>query len=129
MFRLIAVTSIYIRYYLHRYMPTNILASFIRTQRGQKWGLPVMLLGLVYFYAASLCIQLIEHGAPGWLHLLVLLAIWNGFKMLWLCLISLLWFSRARLIEAAARRRQNRASGLFTGELPQRVVAKPVRVS
>ena len=40
MFRLIWVAGIHTRYFLRRYMPTNILLDAIRTRRGLKWGCP-----------------------------------------------------------------------------------------
>lgn len=36
MFRLIWIDSVYARYFLRRYMPTNILLDLIRTRRGLK---------------------------------------------------------------------------------------------
>ncbi|WP_119296298.1 sulfate permease [Brevibacterium casei] len=112
MFRLLIVVSIHIRNFLRRYMPTNILADLIRTRRGMKWGPAAMMLAIPYFAAAVWLVGLIDQGAPGWLHLLVLLTIWNGFKMLYLGPASVAWLTRARLREAAARRRQQRAAPL-----------------
>lgn len=54
MFRLICIASVYTRYFLRRYMPTNMFLDAIRTRRGLKWGVPAMLLALPYLYAASL---------------------------------------------------------------------------
>lgn len=110
MFRLLVVVSIYVRNFLRRYMPTNILADAIRARRGMKWGPAVMLLAIPYFAAAVWITGLIDQGAPGWLHLLVLLTIWDGFKMLWLGPASIIWLIRARLHEAGAHRRQLRAA-------------------
>lgn len=44
MFRLIWTASVYTRYFLRRYMPTNILLDAIRTHRSLKWGVPATLL-------------------------------------------------------------------------------------
>ncbi len=115
MFRLLIVVSIHVRNFLRRYMPTNILADAIRTRRGMKWGLAVMLLAIPYFAAAFWLAGLIDQGAPGWRHLLVLLTIWNGFKMLWLGPASIAWLIRTRLREAGARGRQRRAAALSSG--------------
>jgi hypothetical protein len=65
MFRLIWIGSVYTRYFLRRYMPTNILLELIRTRGGLKWGVPAMLLALPYLYVASFLTVLIEDGAPG----------------------------------------------------------------
>ena len=77
MLRLIWALSVHTRYFLRRYMPTNILLDTIRTRRGLRWGLPAMLLAIPYLYAANLCVQLLTGGGPGWLHLLVLPFICN----------------------------------------------------
>ena len=70
MIRLIWSASVHIGYFMRRYMPTNNVLDAIRTRRGLKWGFPAMLLTLSYLYVASFCVQLIEAGAPGWLHLI-----------------------------------------------------------
>jgi hypothetical protein len=80
MCRLIWALSVRTRYFVRRYMPTNILLDAIRTRRGLKWGTPAMLLAIPYLYAASICVQLIADGVNGWLHLLVLLFIYNAMK-------------------------------------------------
>ncbi|NKE10717.1 MULTISPECIES: sulfate permease [Kocuria] len=82
-----------------------------RARRGMKWGPVAMLLAVPYFAAAAVWLAgLIDQGAPSWLHLFVLLTIWNGFKMLWLGPTSVAWLTRARFREAGARRRQRRAA-------------------
>ena len=114
MFRLLVAGSLRIRYFLRRYMPTNILADAIHTKRGMKWGPVTMLLAIPYFAVAVWLVGLIEQGAPGWLHLLVLLTVWNGCKMLWLGPASVAWLIRTRLGEAGGRRRQRRAAARGT---------------
>lgn len=54
MFRLLWIASVRMRYFMRRYMPTNILLDLIRSRRGLKWGLPAMLLALPYLYLESL---------------------------------------------------------------------------
>ncbi|MDZ5079162.1 sulfate permease [Nesterenkonia sp. HG001] len=115
MLRLLIVVSLHARNFLRCYMPTNILADAIRARRGMKWGPAVMLLAVPYFTAAIWLAGLIDRGAPGWLHLVVLLTIWNGFKMLWLGPASVAWLIRARLREAGAHRREGRAAALSSG--------------
>ncbi len=108
MTRLLWALSAHARYYLRRYMPTNIALDAIRTRRGLKWGIPAMLLAVPYFLAANYCITLIEDGGPGWLNLLVLLFCWNALKFLIMGPISLALLIRARLEESATRRRDRR---------------------
>ena len=82
-----------------RYAPTNLLLNAIRTRRGLKWGVPAMLLAGVYFYAAAICTTIINDGGTGWLHLLVLLFVWNAFKFLWIGPVSLVQLVHARSAE------------------------------
>ncbi len=103
--RLIFAATVNTRDFLRRYMPTNILLDAIRTRRGLKWGVPAMLLAVPYLLLASICVQLIADGGPGWLHLVVLWAIWNMFKVLWIGPVSLVLLIRARIRETVAARR------------------------
>ena len=64
MFRLLWIASVHTRYFLRRFMPTNILLDLIRSRRGLKWGLPAMLLALPYLYLASLFNLLAMDGGP-----------------------------------------------------------------
>jgi hypothetical protein len=68
MVRLLWALSVRTRYFLRRYTPTNVLIDAIRTRRGLKWGIPAMLLAVPYLLAASLCVNTIENGGPGWLN-------------------------------------------------------------
>lgn len=110
MLRLLWAASVRIRYFLRRYMPTNILLDLIRTRRGLKWGIPAMLLAAPYLLAASVCTSIIEDGGPGWLNLLVLLFIWNALKFVWIGPVSLVLLVRVRIQEATARRRARRGN-------------------
>lgn len=109
MFRLIWAASIHTRYFLRRYMPTNIALDAIRTRRGLKWGVPAMLLAVPYLYAASLLTVLIDDGAPGWLYLLVLLFIWNALKFAIMGPVSVVLLLRARAAEWRPRRATGRS--------------------
>ncbi|WFN95186.1 sulfate permease [Gordonia sihwensis] len=108
MLRLLWAMSVRTRYFLRRYMPTNILLDLIRIRRGLKWGIPAMLLAVPYLLAASICTNLIADGGPGWLNLLVLLFIWNAMKFLIMGPVSLALLVRVRIQEAVARRRARR---------------------
>lgn len=110
MLRLLWAASVRTRFFLRRYMPTNILLDLIRTRRGLKWGIPAMLLAVPYLLAASICTNLIADGGPGWLNLLVLLFLWNAIKFLIMGPVSLVLLVRVRVQEAAARRRERRQS-------------------
>jgi len=82
MIRLLWALSVRTRYFLRRYMPTNVLLDAIRTRRGLKWGVPAMLLAVPYLLVASICVNFIEDDGPGWLNLLVLLLLWNSMKLI-----------------------------------------------
>ena len=36
---------------MRRYMPTNIALDALRSRRGLKWGIPAMLIAILYLYA------------------------------------------------------------------------------
>lgn len=108
MFRLIWITSIHLRSFLRRWMPTNILLDKLRTRRGLKWGPLALLLAAVYFYLASLVTVAIDSGWSRWFYLIVIMLVWNGFKMLWIAPISLIMLIRIRRQEARVRRGHTR---------------------
>ena len=97
MIRLLWTASVEVRYFLRRYMPSNIVLDVLRTRQGLKWGIPAMLLAVPYFYAAAICTTTINDGGPGWLYLLVLLFVWNAFKFLWIGPASAVQLASARV--------------------------------
>jgi len=109
MFRLLWAASVATRYFLRRYMPTNIALDAIRTRRGLKWGIPAMLAAGPYLLAASICTNLIADGGPGWLNLLVILFVWNAMKFIIMGPVSLALLVHARVREANSARRSRRA--------------------
>ena len=68
MLRLIWIASLYTRASKRRFMPTNIVLDKLRTRGGFKWGVPAMLLAVVYFYLAALMSVLVDGGASKWLY-------------------------------------------------------------
>lgn len=123
MIRLIWVASEHTRYFLRRYMPTNILLDAIRTRRGFKWGAPAMLLAVPYLLIANVCTGLIDNGAPGWLHLVVLWAIWCALKMLWIGPSSVVMLIRSRIREAVAARHAKASHAVGADDAEKRVLA------
>jgi hypothetical protein len=111
MLRLLWALSVRTRYFLRRYMPTNILLDLLRTRRGLKWGIPAMFLAAPYLLAASICVNLIAGGGPGWLNLLVLLFCWNALKFIAIGPVSLALLARTQLREHRERRAP-RGSGI-----------------
>lgn len=92
--------SIRTRAILRRWMPTNILLDKIRTRRGLKWGIPAMLLGGVYLFAAVVCITFIGGGRSEWFYVGFLLMLWNALKFIFMGPISVVLLARVRLHEA-----------------------------
>lgn len=109
MIRQLWTVSVHTRAFLRRYMPTNILLDAIRTRRGLKWGVPAMLLAVPYLLAASAFTALIADGGPGWLHILVLLFLWNTMKIIIMGPVSVVLLVRVRVQEAVERTRARRS--------------------
>ncbi len=109
MFRLIWAASIHTRDFPHRYMPTNIVLNRLCTRRGLRWGVPAMLLAIPCLAVANILTILIENGAPGWFHLLMLLCIWNAFKFLVMGPVSVVLLVRARTAKRRDRRLLSRS--------------------
>lgn len=106
MIRLLWAASAQVRYFLRRYMPSNIILDLLRTRHGLKWGVPAMLLAIPYLAIAHWCTTLVDGGAPGWLHLVVLVCIWNALKMTLFGPVSLVLLVKARARERRARRQR-----------------------
>ena len=67
-----------------------------------------------YLAIAFWCTTLIENGAPGWLHLVVLLCIWNALKMMAIGPVSVVLLVRARAREYRAQRQELAPLGELT---------------
>ena len=80
MFQLLIVFVSRIYAFFQRCMPTNILIRATHTRRGLKWGVPAMLLGVVYIVIAAVLAQWVAGRGPGWINVLVLLCLWNALK-------------------------------------------------
>src|SRR5680860_735186 len=63
------------------YAPSNRLAWRLRARGGLGSALAAMAAGAAYLFAAASCTVLLDGGGPGWLNVLVLLFIWNAFKL------------------------------------------------
>ncbi|WP_454114727.1 sulfate permease [Microbacterium lacticum] len=110
--------SIRTRVFLRRWMPTNVLLDKIRSRSGLKWGVPGMLLGAVYIFAAAYCTTLISHGWSEWLHIPFAIALWNGLKFLLMGPVSVILLLRARIREAHARRHDRRHAAASPQQIP-----------
>ncbi|WP_166880620.1 sulfate permease [Salinibacterium sp. ZJ450] len=108
MFRLLWVFSVRVSIFFWRNMPTNILLNALRMRRGLKWGVPGILLAVPYLVAAWLCSAWVAGGGPGWVHLLVLLFVWNALKFIANGPITLVLLLRARQVEHQARKAYER---------------------
>lgn len=90
MLRSIWMLSIHVHGSFQHDMPSNRLLAAMRTLRGLKWGVPVMLVGVLDLAVAIVCTILIDRRAPEWLRLVVLWGIWKAFKFVLYGPISLL---------------------------------------
>lgn len=80
MFRLIVQLATSIRATM-AHAPSNRLVSRLRARGGLGSALTVMTAGAAYLFAAATCTVLLDRGGPGWLNVLVLLFIWDAFKL------------------------------------------------
>lgn len=103
------VSSIYA--FFQRTMPTNMIIRATHTRRGLKWGVPTMLLAVVYVVIAAALAQWVAGGGTGWVNLLVLLCLWNALKFLVNGPVTLVRLARVRAIE-----RRNRQAGVESNE-------------
>ncbi len=117
MIRLLWTASVEVRYFLRRYMPSNIVLDLLRTRQGLKWGIPATLLAVPYLVVAHWCTMLIDSGGPGWLHLVVLVCIWNALKMTLFGPMSLMMLVKVRARERRARRQRERGGAPALPEL------------
>ena len=84
-----------IHYYLRAHAPTNILLRRLRSREGLKWAiLAALALVPAYLFAAAIASGAIADGGPGWLHLAVLLFLWNAMKFASACVMIPLWWLR-----------------------------------
>ncbi len=104
MIRLLWTASVEVRSFLRRYMPSNIVLDLLRTRQGLKWGIPAMLLAVPYLTVAHWCTTTIDSGGPGWLHLVVLVCLWNSFKMVLFGPVSVVLLVKARVRDRRAQR-------------------------
>lgn len=107
MFQLLIAFVSRIYAFFQRSMPTNILIRATHTRRGLKWGVPAMLLTVVYIVIAAALAQWVAGDAPGWINLLVLLCLWNALKFVVNGPITAIRLARVR-----ARERRYRAGTL-----------------
>lgn len=78
-----------------------MIAGFIRTRRGHKWGIPIAaVLVPAYAFAFGRIAETAIASHTYWLYLLALLMFWNIGKFLSLGIVSV-----ALLVQAAARER------------------------
>lgn len=104
MFRLLIAFVSRIYALFQRTMPTNLIIRATHTRRGLKWGVPAMLLAVVYVVIAAALAQWIADGAPGWINLIVLVCLWNALKFVVNGPITLTRLLRRRAVEGRAQR-------------------------
>ncbi|MCL2489152.1 MAG: hypothetical protein FWF36_00255 [Propionibacteriaceae bacterium] len=116
------VTTAY--WWLHAHAPTNRLVQRVRSAPRLGWTPICLLIALACLTTAAGLGAAIQHGAPGWLNLAVLAALWDGVKIGCLAPANVAWTIRARL----ACRRYNQqtdaamreAASMADGTVPAR---------
>ncbi len=111
MFQLLIAFVSRIYAFFQRTMPTNMMIRAMHARRGLKWGVPAMLLAVVYVVIAAALAQWVAGGAPGWINLLVLVCLWNALKFAVNGPVTLVRLVRVRAIE-----RRYRDTGVTSGE-------------
>ena len=80
-----------------RWLPSNILVRRVRTRRGLRWGMPLALLGLVYFIA--------QLGGSPWWYIGVAVCWWTALKLVGHGLYATVMLPIVRAQESLAVRR------------------------
>lgn len=70
----------------------------------------------------------LTHRAPGWLHLVVLWAIWNMLKMLWIGPVSAVLLIRVRVRESVTARRERASSPAEADDAEERAVVDAIGI-
>ena len=105
-------TALTARFYygLRGFMPTNILIDAIHTRRGLKWGVPAMLLAVPYALVAQYFQGVMAAGGPEWLHIPIMICLWNIIKFVVNGPVTVLKLVVVRVREAFARHREAKAA-------------------
>ncbi len=91
-----------------RYAPSNRLLTWLRRRENLKWGVPFMLLGVVYLLLAATMTAWARNGGPGWANPVLLWGLCNAMKFLAFGPWSLLLLATARVRESLKRQRMRR---------------------
>lgn len=107
-------------------LPANRLVHRLRRHPTRRGAGVALLLGAAYLLAGVLCAAGAASGGPGWLHLGVLLFLWNALKLISHALLA--------AVRSLARRRAGRpvppvlGDGVDAGDERGRGVSLPVEV-
>jgi hypothetical protein len=82
-------------YWLQDHTPTNRWVARLRANPTWRGCAASLALGLVCLVAAGTLGTLIQHGAPGWLNLVVLILGYDAIKLTVLAPVGLVWVARA----------------------------------
>lgn len=95
-----------------RWLPSNILVGRVRTRAGLRWGIPLALLGLVYFAVGVVCAGMVQTGGPGWWYAPMAVCWWTALKLVGHGLFATVMLPVARTNENLAVRRALREERL-----------------
>jgi hypothetical protein len=118
MFALIVQLATTIRAVL-AHAPSNRLTSRLRTRGGLGSALAAIAAGAAYLFATVICTMLLDRGGPGWLNVLVLLFIWNAFKLTFAGPAILVARARQRMARRRSPRKAHASADEVGGEVVQ----------
>jgi hypothetical protein len=98
-----------------RWLPSNILIRRVRTRAGLRFGIPLALLGGVYFIAGLGCLGAVRLGGPGWWYLAMAVCWWTAAKLIGHGLYATLALPVVRVRENLAVRRAIREASARPG--------------
>lgn len=110
MFLLLMVPVVVLVAAVHRvlqlYAPSNVLAARVRRERPRiRVLVGLVVIAAMLVVAAHLVATWAATGGPGWLNLVVLIAVWDAFKFAALAVIVALRRARIALRQTARRGR------------------------
>lgn len=93
---------------IRRYYPSNLALAWLQSRRGLKWGVPAMLIALVYIYLGYWLHTQAQTTGEGWISVFAVVCAISAVKFAVNGPVTLLKLAAARIREARARRAAQR---------------------
>ena len=89
--------------YLQTYAPSNVIVARVRQERPRlRVAAGLLVLSAALASGAVVLADWVANGGPGWLNLVVLIAIWDAFKFAFLAAVSRFVVWAPHFVEALA---------------------------